>query len=113
MLVDIVVVKLYPVAFMPTDKAVRDPPWNEDEEQLRADQWNVSYDLGGADRQDKYTAESARLHDEMRKQLEKMEDLTEQICGVAQDTQGGHIGEIPFVLPADCRLSSRDARKRF
>lgn len=39
-------------------------------------------------RQDKYTAESARLHDEMRRQLDKIEDLVEQICGMAQDSRG-------------------------
>lgn len=49
MLVDIIIDKLYPIAFMPVDKAIRDPPWNEQEEQIRADQWRVSTRLYNSD----------------------------------------------------------------
>lgn len=41
-LMDVVLDRVYPLAFMNADKGSREPPWSEDEEAMRADQWKVS-----------------------------------------------------------------------
>lgn len=46
-----------------------------------------------ADGQETYIAESTRLQENMRKQLEKIEDLVGRICGAAQEMQDVVDGE--------------------
>lgn len=41
-LMDVVLDKVFPLAFMHGDKSVREPPWSEDEEHVRVDAWKVS-----------------------------------------------------------------------
>ncbi|KAK4689433.1 breast cancer 2 susceptibility protein, partial [Tremellales sp. Uapishka_1] len=76
-LMDIVVDKIYPLAFMSGDRAQRVPPWNEEEEQIKEDQWR-----------EKYANASSRLQDEMRKRLEKIEDLALTIASYAEEMAG-------------------------
>lgn len=45
MLMEIIVEKIFPVAFMSAEKGVRDGPWNEDEESIRQDRWKVRVKL--------------------------------------------------------------------
>ena len=40
-LMDIVIDKIYPLAFMPADKGDREAPWNETEERTREEKWKV------------------------------------------------------------------------
>jgi breast cancer 2 susceptibility protein len=42
-LMDVVIEKLYPIAFISSVKGTREGPWNESEEQIRSDQWRVSH----------------------------------------------------------------------
>lgn len=73
-LVDIVIDRLHPVAYVNTQKGPREGPWNEDEERVRADQWKS-----------KYETESTALREKMRRRLEGVEDLVESLCSAAQD----------------------------
>jgi breast cancer 2 susceptibility protein len=41
-LMDIIVEKLYPIAYVSSVKGAREGPWDEKEERVRADQWRVS-----------------------------------------------------------------------
>lgn len=41
-LVDIVLDRVYPLAYMNGDRGSREPPWGEDEENERSDAWRVS-----------------------------------------------------------------------
>jgi len=41
-LMDVVIEKVYPLAFLPTEKGDRTPPWNEAEERARDEKWRVS-----------------------------------------------------------------------
>lgn len=41
-LMDVIVEKLYPIAFLSSVKGAREGPWGEGEERIRADQWKVS-----------------------------------------------------------------------
>jgi hypothetical protein len=40
-MIDIMVEKVFPLAFLNIDKASAEDPWNEAEEDRRQDQWNV------------------------------------------------------------------------
>lgn len=40
-LMDVIVDKLYPIAYISSIKGARDGPWDEGEERIRADQWKV------------------------------------------------------------------------
>ena len=42
-MIDIEVVKMFPLAFVNVDKLSMDDPWDEGEEHRRQDQWNVSH----------------------------------------------------------------------
>lgn len=42
-LMDIVLDKVFPLAFMSADRSAREAPWNEEEEQTRADAWKVGH----------------------------------------------------------------------
>ena len=42
-MIDIEVVKVFPLAFVNVDKLSMDDPWDEGEEHRRQDQWNVSH----------------------------------------------------------------------
>jgi breast cancer 2 susceptibility protein len=41
-LMDVIIEKLYPVAFVSSVKGSKEGPWDEGEEQIRSDQWRVS-----------------------------------------------------------------------
>ncbi len=45
-LMDVIIEKVYPLAFMPAEKGDREPPWNEAEERSREDKWKVSLSCG-------------------------------------------------------------------
>ena len=40
-LMDIIVDKIFPLAYTPADKSDREPPWDEGEERIRAEKWKV------------------------------------------------------------------------
>lgn len=40
-LMDVVIDRVFPLAYMPAEKGDREPPWNEAEESLRQDRWKV------------------------------------------------------------------------
>ena len=40
-LMDLIIEKLHPVGFVHSDKDIREAPWNDQEERLRQDTWNV------------------------------------------------------------------------
>jgi breast cancer 2 susceptibility protein len=78
-LVDVVVEKIFPLAYMNGAKGQRESPWDETEEQARQKQWLR-----------RYSAESTRLQEGLRKNLERLENL----LGLLQDAQtGGGIWE--------------------
>lgn len=54
-----------------------------------------------ANPQDKYEAESSRLHDEMRKNLEKIEDLAATLGSYAEDVSGPVTSEPPDSIDND------------
>lgn len=73
-LMDIIVDKLYPVAFIHSQKGSKEGPWSEDVERTKADQWK-----------ERYEAESTALREKTRKRLEGLEDLVESLVSAAQD----------------------------
>lgn len=76
MLMDIIIEKLFPIAYINASKGSREGPWNEDEERVRADQWR-----------EKYQAESTSLREKLSKRLEGIEDLVETLVSAAQDVE--------------------------
>jgi breast cancer 2 susceptibility protein len=41
-LMDIVIEKIYPLAYMSGEKGTKEAPWGEDEERVKQDVWRVS-----------------------------------------------------------------------
>lgn len=76
MLMDIVIDKLFPIAYINGAKGSREGPWNEDEEQLRSDRWK-----------EKYQGESTNLREKLNRRLEGIEDLVETLVSAAQDVE--------------------------
>ncbi|OCF33534.1 hypothetical protein I316_04606 [Kwoniella heveanensis BCC8398] len=74
-LMDIVLEKVFPIAFMNGGKGNKEAPWGEEEEQIRQDAWT-----------DRYTAERTRLQEEMRRQMDKMEDLASLLVQSAEES---------------------------
>ncbi|OCF62208.1 hypothetical protein L486_01875 [Kwoniella mangroviensis CBS 10435] len=70
-LMDVVLEKIFPIAF--TDGS--GPPWGEEEEQIRQDQW-----------MERYEGEKTRLADKMRKEMEKMQDLASLLAQSAEES---------------------------
>ncbi|KAL1406291.1 hypothetical protein Q8F55_007987 [Vanrija albida] len=89
-LMDVVLDRVYPLAFMNADKGSREAPWSEDEEAMRADRWK-----------EKYESEHARLVDEMRKSLEKLEELARHLASHAEDVNTRVSDEPPDSLDDD------------
>lgn len=73
-LMDIVIEKLYPIAFINSQKGAREGPWDENEERVRSDKWQATYE-----------AESTALREKSRKRLEGVEDLVESLLSASQD----------------------------
>lgn len=40
---DVIIDKVFPLAFTPAEKGVRDGPWDEEEERQRHDAWKVGF----------------------------------------------------------------------
>lgn len=76
MLMDVVIDKLYPVAYINGQKGSREGPWNEDEERSRSDRWK-----------EKYQVESTSLRERLSKRLEGIEDVVETLVSAAQDVE--------------------------
>jgi hypothetical protein len=58
---DIVIERVYPLAFTNASKgAAYEPPWNEEEESIRQDKWQVSC-CGDAGATDMYTRSTAGI----------------------------------------------------
>ena len=76
MLMDLIIDKLFPIAYINGSKGSREGPWNEDEERIRADRWK-----------EKYQAESTSLREKLSKRLEGIEDLVETLVSAAQDVE--------------------------
>ncbi|WOO83816.1 Breast cancer type 2 susceptibility [Vanrija pseudolonga] len=89
-LMDVVLDRVYPLAFMNADKGSREAPWSEDEEAMRADQWK-----------EKYESERTRLMDEMRKSLEQLEELARHLASHAEDVNTRVSDEPPDSLDDD------------
>ncbi|WWC95810.1 hypothetical protein V866_002676 [Kwoniella sp. B9012] len=70
-LIDVVLEKIFPIAFTNGSG----PPWGEEEEQIRQDQW-----------MERYEGEKTRLADKMRKEMEKMEDLASLLAQSAEES---------------------------
>jgi breast cancer 2 susceptibility protein len=51
-MMDIVIDKIYPLAFIPQDRALGGDPWDEKEEAIRADKWQVCTQDGLLDEAD-------------------------------------------------------------
>jgi breast cancer 2 susceptibility protein len=77
-LVDIMVDRVFNLAYVHGDKSNREPPWDEGEEQTREDRWR-----------EKYAAERTRLQEALRKSLEPIEDLFERLASQAEDSTAG------------------------
>lgn len=77
-LVDIMVDRVFNLAYVHGDKSNREPPWDEGEEQIREDRWR-----------EKYAAETTRLQEALRKSLEPIEDLFERLATQAEDSTAG------------------------
>ncbi|WVR08068.1 hypothetical protein IAU60_005114 [Kwoniella sp. DSM 27419] len=101
-LMEIVIDKIFPIAFTNTGRDVREPPWNEAEEQTRQDAW-----------MDRYTAERSRLEDQMRRRLERLEDLAYVLAQTAEESEPTS-SEPPDSLESDFESlrQARDASSR-
>lgn len=88
MLMDIIIDKLFPVAYINGQKGSREGPWNENEERARSDLWK-----------ERYQAESTSLREKMSKRLEVIEDLVEILVSAAQDVEDPVNSELtPYLL---------------
>ena len=91
-LMDIVVERIFPLAFvaMSAGRSDRKAPWNEQEEAMQEDQWRVRHAprdlLRLMCRQERYKSESCRLRDKIRKELERIEDLTNCLQSQAEES---------------------------
>ena len=103
-LMDVILEKVFPVAYMSADKGNRESPWGEEEERQRQDQWTVSAVRVLADLKERYQAESSRLQTEMRKRLELLEDVVGAVCSAAEGVEGR--GE------EDCDIAHTQARRQ-
>ncbi|WVQ95823.1 hypothetical protein IAU59_002922 [Kwoniella sp. CBS 9459] len=74
-LMDIIVEKVFPIAFMTAGKGNKEAPWGEEEEQIRQDEWA-----------ERFAAERTRLEEAMRKELDKMEDLASLLAQSAEES---------------------------
>ena len=81
-LMEVVIEKLFPLAFMHADKGNREPPWNEEDEARRAHEWT-----------NRREGEATRLQDEMRKRIEPYEDLAASLAAAAEEVEGPYDGK--------------------
>lgn len=92
-LMDVVIDKIFPLAYTSAEKGNKDAPWDEEEERRRQDEWTVRFlPLHMSVKlimQEKYTSESTKLKDELQKRMEKLEDLVEALCFAAEGVEGG------------------------
>ena len=79
---EVVIEKLFPLAFMHADKGNREPPWNEEDEARRAHAWS-----------NRREGEATRLQDEMRKRIEPYEDLAASLAAAAEEVEGPYDGK--------------------
>ncbi|ODN98121.1 hypothetical protein I350_07763 [Cryptococcus amylolentus CBS 6273] len=101
-LMDIVVEKVFPMAFTSGDRTSREPPWDEEEEQCRQEQWKV-----------RYKAERGRLEEKLRKEMDMLQNLGAMLAGYAEETNST-IGEAPDSIEDDLEelLGCKDAPLR-
>ncbi|WVF68272.1 hypothetical protein IAT40_003037 [Kwoniella sp. CBS 6097] len=74
-LMDIVLEKVFPVAFMTGGKGNKEAPWGEEEEQMRQDKWT-----------ERYVAERTRLEEAMKKEMDRMEDLASLLVQSSEES---------------------------
>ncbi|ORY34756.1 BRCA2, oligonucleotide/oligosaccharide-binding, domain 1-domain-containing protein [Naematelia encephala] len=98
MLMDIVIDKIYPLAFLYSEKSQHDV-WNADEEARRAGAW-----------EEKYLAESARLRQGVQERLERYEDIFGMLSRAAGDCDGSTARDLSDEL--DALLAANDPRSR-
>ncbi|ODO08518.1 hypothetical protein L198_00248 [Cryptococcus wingfieldii CBS 7118] len=101
-LMDVVVEKVFPMAFTSGDRTSREPPWDEEEEQCRQDQWKKQY-----------KAERGRQEEKLRKEMDKLQNLGAMLAGYAEETNPT-ISEAPDSIEDDLEelLGCKDAPLR-
>ncbi|WVQ77705.1 hypothetical protein IAR50_007395 [Cryptococcus sp. DSM 104548] len=73
-LMDVVIEKIFPMAFTSGDRTSREPPWDEEEERCRQDQWKKQYN-----------GERGRQEEELRKEMDKLQSLGAMLAGYAEE----------------------------
>ncbi|WVQ79198.1 hypothetical protein IAT38_001294 [Cryptococcus sp. DSM 104549] len=101
-LMDVVIDKIFPLAYTNGDRNAKEGPWGEEEEQTRQDAWK-----------EKNQSERIRLEDQMRRDMEKMEDLGNLLAQYAEEASSSG-GEAPDSLENDFDelLDARDASSK-
>jgi hypothetical protein len=86
-MIDVVIAKVFDIAWLNADKSTHEDPWNEAEEAVRRDRWQVSWkpiDTRSApDEQERYLSEISRLNEEMQAGLEPLRSLAETLSSSA------------------------------
>ncbi|OWZ37873.1 breast cancer 2 susceptibility protein [Cryptococcus neoformans c45] len=81
-LMDIVIERLFPIAFTNGDRNIRESPWNEEEEKRRQDKWK-----------ERYWSERTRLMEWKEKEVEKVRDLGALLTQYAIETSPAGLQE--------------------
>ncbi|KIY35782.1 breast cancer 2 susceptibility protein [Cryptococcus gattii E566] len=74
-LMDIVIERLFPIAFTNGDRNIRESPWDEEEEKRRQDKWK-----------ERYWSERTRLMERKEKEIEKLRELGMLLIQYAAET---------------------------
>lgn len=97
-LMDLILDRVYPLAYMSGDRGSREQPWGEEEENAKSDAWKVSScRTHEADTQDKFETESSRLREELQQSLEKIQELASILASHAEDVGAIRPGSPPDV----------------
>ena len=101
-LMEIVIEKVFPLAFMPVDKNDKEAPWDEAEEALRADRYRQRYE-----------AETMRMSEQIRTRVEPIADLAQLLASFAENAACDSMSTPPDDLEADfdAILEASDQRK--
>jgi hypothetical protein len=87
-LTGLIIQKLYPVAFVRAGQsdALWEPPWNEEEEAIRCDQWKVNrLTLSESYCQEAYMNEMSLRNEELRRSMGALQDFVSLLESNAEE----------------------------